>query len=68
LDALNLNKMTIKGIRELTKHLAGRTELIVIFNGETDTGTKLPPGVGYFDVEEDELVYLGAIKILKDEV
>lgn len=60
--------MTIKGIRELTKHLAGRTELMVIFNGETENGSKLPPGIGYFDSEEDELVYLGAIKVIKDEI
>lgn len=60
--------MTVKAIRELTRHLPGRTELVVILNGETDSGSKLPPGVGYFDIEEDELVYLGAIKILKDEI
>ena len=58
--------MRVNELKELLKHLPGRTELLVIPNAETESGVKLGTGLGYFDMEEKELVYLGKITIAKD--
>lgn len=58
--------MRVSEIKELIKHIPGRTELLVISNAETEDGTKLGTGLGYFDFEENELIYIGKITIVTD--
>jgi hypothetical protein len=58
--------MRVNEIKELLKHLPGRTELLIIPNAEMENGKKLGTGIGYFDDEEKELVYLGNITIVED--
>jgi hypothetical protein len=58
--------MKVSELKEALKHIAGRTELLVIPNAETEDGIKLGTGLGYFDYEENELVYLGKITITTD--
>ncbi len=58
--------MKVNEMKELLKHLPGRTELIVMHDAEMENGVKLGTGIGYFDTEEKELVYLGKITIVKE--
>lgn len=58
--------MRVSELKEAIKHLPGRTELLVLANAETESGVKLGTGLGYFDTEEKELVYLGKITIAKE--
>lgn len=58
--------MRVSEIKELVKHLPGRTELLIIADAETEDGKKLDIGIGYFDNEEKELVYLGKITVIEN--
>jgi len=58
--------MRANELKELLKSLPGRTELLVIPTAETENGTILGTGLGYFDEEEKELVYLGKITVAKE--
>ncbi len=56
--------MKVNEMKELLKHLPGRTELIVIRDAEMENGVKLGTGIGYFDTEEEaHQAYLDAKKI-----
>lgn len=58
--------MRVNELKELLKHLPGRTELLILPDAETESGIKLATGLGYFDEEEKELVYLGKIQVVQN--
>ena len=58
--------MRVSELKGLLRHLPGRTEILIIPNGQTETGVKLSIGLGYFDEEEKEMVYLGKVTIAED--
>lgn len=61
--------MTLKEFREKTKHIAGSAEIVFYEEGaaEGENGEKLMPGIGLFDIEEKDFVYLGDIAIIEDD-
>lgn len=61
--------MTIKDFKELTKGVSPDSELMYFPEGsvEDEDGKPLLAGIGYFDMEEHELVYLGDISITTDD-
>lgn len=61
--------MTVQELRERIRHLSGLDE-VIFFPANTiegEDGTELPAGLGYFDVEEKEYVYLGEILVIDEE-
>lgn len=58
--------MRVSELREALKHIPGRTELLIIPQAETNEGIKLGTGIGYFDFEENELIFLGKIRVAKE--
>jgi hypothetical protein len=58
--------MKVSNIREIIRHLPGRTELMFIPESEIETGQVLKPGLAYYDIETEELVYIGEIKIIQN--
>jgi hypothetical protein len=61
--------MKVSDLRNAIKHLAGRTELLYFPSNlaEDENGKKLKEGLGYFDDENKELVYIGSITIVENE-
>ena len=57
--------MKVQDLRNVIKHLPGRTEIMFLNEVETEEG-KLKPGLVYHDLEEDELVYIGEIQIVEE--
>lgn len=61
--------MTLKEFREKTKYIAGSAEIVFYEEGaaEGEDGEKLMPGIGLYDMEEHEFIYLGDISIIEDD-
>lgn len=57
--------MKVQDLRNVIKHLPGRTEIMFMNEFESDSG-KVKPGLVYHDLEEDELVYIGEIQIIEE--
>jgi len=58
--------MKVSNIREIIRHLPGRTELMFIPESESEIGVTLKPGLAYYDIETEELVYIGEIQVIQD--
>lgn len=61
--------MTLKEFKESTRGVAPNSDIVFFPEGvaEDDKGKPMLPGIGYFDMETHELVYIGDITILEDE-
>jgi len=61
--------MKVSELKESIKHIPGRTELLFFPDrlAEDENGKKLKAGIGYYDDEEKELVYIGEITIVENE-
>lgn len=61
--------MRVSELKEAIKHIAGRTEILFFPTNlaEDESGKKLKAGLGYFDDENKELVYIGNITIVENE-
>lgn len=61
--------MTVQQLKERIRHLAGHNEVVFFPEGsiEDGEGNNLMAGIGYFDLEEKDYVYLGDIVVLDDE-
>lgn len=57
--------MRVSELRDIIKHLPGRTELLLIPEFINEDNKKIKTGIGYFDAEEKELVYIGEIHIIE---
>jgi hypothetical protein len=61
--------MKVKDIKEKLKHVSGNSEIVFFPEGsaEDENGDVLMPGIGYFDLESKEFVYIGDIVVIEDE-
>lgn len=61
--------MTVRDIKEALKGVSPIAEIVFFTEGtaEDDDGNKLMPGIGYFDIESGEFVYIGDIAVMDDD-
>lgn len=58
--------MTINELRNIIKHLPGRTELLFLPKTEIDVNDMAGPGLAYLDIETEELMYIGDLEVIED--
>lgn len=61
--------MTIKSFKELTKNIPINSDIVFFPEGTVsdENNKSLLPGIGYFDKEQNNFVYLGDVAVLEDE-
>jgi hypothetical protein len=61
--------MTVRDLKEALRHIPANSEIVFFPEGsvEDENGNKLMAGIGYFEIEEKEFVYIGDIVIIENE-
>ena len=69
LDALNYNKMTIKEFKDNTVGISPNSDIVFFPDGaaEDNEGRPLLAGIGVFDMENHEFIYIGDIAVINED-